>query len=103
MTLGEALRQLRQFDEEPVSWQEPSIYAEEPLQVSSSAVVEWSMPKGGLPAEAAKQLLYYFVGVRKALDLLGDDYERLLCTDQIEEMCALLAKRVVASHAKHSK
>lgn len=97
LTLGEIIRRLPQFDEEPVSWQEPSIYAKEPMQSSSEAVVEWSLPKGGLPAQAAEKLLYYFVPVRKALELLGNDYEHLLKADKIEELCALLAIRVEKS------
>jgi hypothetical protein len=93
-TLSDIVRDLRSFDEEPVSWQEPTIYAEEPWTAASRAIVCWSTPKGGLPDEAAKLRLGYFIDVRSAARLLDDKYDQLLLTGRYGELSELLITAV---------
>jgi hypothetical protein len=92
--LSDVIRDLRSFDKAEVLFQEPSIYAAEPWGSTSEAVVEWSMPKGGLPDTAAKRLLMYLISVRGALKVLGRDYDTLLRDGRIDELCALVIRHV---------
>lgn len=93
-TLAGILRDLRSYDEEPVSGQEPTIYAAEPWAPHSPAIVSWSITKGGLPDDAAKLRLVRLVEVRSALRLLADQYDHLVLEDRLDELSALLLTRV---------
>ena len=93
-TLSDIVLNLRSYDEEPVSWQELTIYAEEPWTAHSQAIVCWSMPKGGLPDAAAKLRLVRLVEVRSAVRLLADKYDQLAFGDRLDELCTLLIARV---------
>jgi hypothetical protein len=92
-TLSDIVRDLQRYNEEPVSWQEPTIYAEEPWTANSQAIVCWSLPKGGLPDDAAKLRLVRVVEVRSAVSLLTDKYDQLV-RDRLDELCVLLIARV---------
>jgi hypothetical protein len=92
-TLLDIVRDLRSYDEKPVSWQEPTIYAEEPWATNSQAIVCWSPAKGGLPDDAAKLRLVRLVEVRSAVSLLADKYDQL-ARDRLDELCVLLIARV---------
>ena len=97
MTFAEIVGNLRSYDEDPGAWEELSIYVADPQAPQSEAIVEWSLSKGGLPEAAGhngRVLLYYLTPVRKALTLLGSDYDRLVSEEQVQELCALLVKRV---------
>jgi len=64
------------------------------------------MPKGGLPDDAATLHLVRFVEVRLAIDLLAQDYDRLMAAGRFEEICALLivhVKALVAAGASTRK
>jgi hypothetical protein len=89
-TLGEIVCDLHSYDEEPVSWQAPTIYAAEPWTANAQAIVRWSLPKGGLPDDAATLRLVRFVEVRSAIKLLAEEYEQLTTADRPDELCALL-------------
>jgi hypothetical protein len=93
-TLADIVRDLRRYDEEPIGWQEPTIYAEEPWSASSRAIVSWSAPKGGLPDAATTLRLVRLMDVRKSLRLLNDEYDQLLAAHRLEELCTLLIERV---------
>ena len=71
MTLSEVVNALPSFAAPEVSFQEPTIYAEEPWTPSSQARVLWSLPRGGLPEEAGRHALSRVTEVRTALKLLG--------------------------------
>jgi hypothetical protein len=92
--LSDVIRDLRSYDEDEVSFQEPSIYVAEPWRSTSEAVVEWSMPKGGLPDTAAKRLLMYLISVRGALKVLGHEYDALVRDGRVDDLCALLVEHV---------
>jgi hypothetical protein len=94
-TLADVVRNLRSHDEDPFSWQEPTIYAAEPWTAQSQALVSWSMPKGGLPEDAAQLRLVRLVEVRTAIKLLAENYDQLLAAGRFDEICALLISRVI--------
>jgi hypothetical protein len=102
VVLSDVIRDLRSYDEGEVSFQEPSIYVAEPWSSTSEAVVEWSLPKGGLPDTAAKRLLLYFISVRGALRVLGGQYDTLVRHGRVEELCALLVEHVNQAKAGHT-
>ena len=77
-----------------MSFQEPSIYVAEPWLPTSAAVVEWSLPKGGLPDAAAKPLLLHLISVQGALRALGDQYDALVRDGRVDEFCVLLVAHV---------
>ena len=77
-TLADIVRDLRRYDEEPIGWQEPTIYAEKPWSASSPAIVSWSEPKGGLPGAVTTLRLVRLMDVRKSLRMLKDEYDHLL-------------------------
>jgi len=93
-TLADILRHLRTYDQEPYAWQEPTIYPAEPWSASAQAIVTWSMPKGGLPDDAAKLGLVRVIEVRGAIKLLADQFDQLVKEDRMDELCALLVVRV---------
>jgi hypothetical protein len=103
MTLADILQNLKSYDEEPFDCQDPTIYAAEPWTAHSQAVVSWSMPKGGLPEDAAKLRLMCLIEVRKAIGLLADQYDQLLRDNRLEELCQLLVSRVQQLHANPTK
>jgi len=70
ITLADILQNLKSYDEEPFDCQDPTIYAAEPWTAHSQAIVSWSMPKGGLPEDAAKLRLMCLIEVRKAIGIL---------------------------------
>jgi hypothetical protein len=92
--LSDVIRDLRRYDEGEVSYQEPSIYAAEPWGPDSEAVVERSMPKGGLPGTAAKRLLMYLISVRGALKALGVEYDSMVHDGRVDELCGLLIRLI---------
>ena len=94
-TLADIVRDLRSYAEDPVGWQEPTIYATEPWSAYSDAIISWSMPKGGLPDDAARLRLVRFVEVRSAIELLAEDYDRLTTVGRFDEICVLLISRVM--------
>jgi hypothetical protein len=94
LTLLEVIRGLHDYDEEPVSFQEPTIYASEPWSPQSEAVVEWCPPKGGLPESAAQRRLVRIVEVRKAIVLLEDCYPQRSQRGEFEELANTLIQRV---------
>ena len=91
--LADLVRYLHKYAEDPVGWQEPTIYAAEPWSAHSEAIISWSMPKGGLPDDAARLRLVRFVEVRSAIELLAEDYDRLTTEGRFDELCALLISR----------
>jgi hypothetical protein len=93
-TLADIVRDLHSYDEEPVSWQEPTIYAAEPWTAQSQAIVSWSMPKGGLPDSAAQLRMVRLVEVRTAIKLLAENYDQLVAASRFDEICSLLISRV---------
>jgi hypothetical protein len=101
--LSDVIRELRSYDEGEVSFQEPSIYVAEPWRSNSEAVVEWSMPKGGLPANAARQLLMYLISIRGALKFFGDQYDALARGGRIDDLCALLIEHVNQANAGRTR
>ena len=94
MILSDVIRDLRSYDKDEVSFQEPSIYVAEPWLPTSAAVVEWSLPKGGLPDAAAKPLLLHLISVQGALRALGDQYDALVRDGRVDELCVLLVAHV---------
>jgi hypothetical protein len=92
--LAEIVRDLNRYDEQPLSGQEPTIYAQEPWTAQSQAIVCWSMPKGGLPPDAAKLRLVRLVEVRLAVRLLADNYDQIMLEGRLDELCVLLISRV---------
>jgi hypothetical protein len=94
LILSDVIRDLRRYDEGEVSYQEPSIYAAEPWGPGSEAVVEWSVPKGGLPGTAAKRLLMYLTSVRGALQALGPGYDSMVHEGRVDELCGLLIRHI---------
>jgi hypothetical protein len=101
VVLSDVIRDLRSYDKGEMSFQEPSIYVAEPWHSTSEAVVEWSLPKGGLPDTAAKRMLMYLISVRAALSVLGSRYDTLVRHGRIEELCALLVEHVNQAKAGH--
>ena len=93
-TLLEVIRDLREFDAEPVSFQEPTIYASEPWSPASEALVEWCPPKGGLPEGAARRRLVRVIEVRQALILLADCYSQRSHLGEHEAIAEILIERV---------
>jgi hypothetical protein len=93
-TLSDIVRDLRHYDEEPVSFQQPTIYVEEPWVAGSKAVVSWSMQSGGLPSVPAELRLVRLIEVRSALRLLLGEYDLLVTAGRLDELCALLVARV---------
>ena len=93
-TLLDIVRDLRRHDDEPISSQQPTIYAEEPWSAESAAIVSWSTPRGGLPEDAAKSRLVRLIEVRSALRLLAGEYDQLLVGNRLDELCAMLIGRV---------
>ena len=73
MTLAEIVKALPSFAAAEVSFQEPTIYVAEPWVPPSEACVAWSLPRGGLPEEAARRGFTRLVEVREALDILAAD------------------------------
>ena len=102
MILSDVIRDLRSYDKGEVSSQEPSIYAAAPWLSTSEAIVEWSLPKGGLPDTAAKRLLLYLISVRGALRVLGGGYDTLVCHGRVEELCVLLVEHVNQANVGHT-
>jgi hypothetical protein len=100
--LSDLIRDLRSYDKGEVSFQEPSIYVAQPWLSTSEAVVEWSMPKGGLPDTAAKRLLLYLISVRGALKVLGGQYDALVRGGRVDELCVLLIEHVNRAKADHT-
>lgn len=94
MTLVDIVRNLRSYSEEPVGGQEPTIYAAEPWTAYSQAIVSWSMPKGGLPDDVAAFRLVRFVEVQSAIRLLAGEYDQLMASDCLDELCVLLIAQV---------
>jgi hypothetical protein len=92
--LSDVIRDLRSYDKDEVSFQEPSIYVAEPWGSTSEAVVEWSMPKGGLPDSAAKRQLLYLISVRGAVKVLGRQYDALIREGRVDDLCVLLIAQV---------
>jgi hypothetical protein len=101
--LSDVIRDLRSYDKDEVSFQEPSIYAAEPWDSTSEAVVEWSLPRGGLPDTAAKRLLMYLISVRGALGVLGHEYDVLVRDGRIDELCGLLVRHVNQANAGRAR
>ncbi|AHF89146.1 hypothetical protein OPIT5_01595 [Opitutaceae bacterium TAV5] len=66
MTLFEIINKLGEFD------REHTIYAVEPWSPSSAAVVEPEPQSGGVPADAEKRGMSYFLEVFIAQDFLED-------------------------------
>jgi hypothetical protein len=66
MTLLEAINKLGEFD------REHTIYAVEPWSPSSAAMVEAEPQSGGVPADAEKRGMSYFLEVFIAQDFLED-------------------------------
>jgi transposase len=62
-TLSEIVGNLRRWDQEPDGPQRPTIYAQTLWSAQSQAIVCWSMPKGGLPDDAARLQLVRLVEV----------------------------------------
>jgi hypothetical protein len=93
-TLLDIVRDLRRYDDEPISSQQPTIYAEEPWSAESAAIVSWSTPRGGLPEDAAKPRLVRLIVVRPALRLLMGEYDQLLAGNRLDQLCVLLIARV---------
>lgn len=102
-TLADIIRDLRSYDEEPVSGQEPTIYAAEPWSPHSRAMVCWSIAKGGLPDDAAKLHLVRLLEVRSALHLIADRYHSLIVEDRLNELSELLITRVQQSQQARSR
>ena len=94
MILSDVIRDLRSYDEDEVSFQEPSIYAPEPWGPGSDSVVEWSMPRGGLPNTAAKRLLMYVISVRGALEVFGAEYDSMVREGHADELCVRLIRHI---------
>jgi hypothetical protein len=99
VVLSDVIRNLSNYDEGEVSYQEPSIYVAEPWGPASEAVVEWSMPKGGLPNTAAKSLLMYLISVRDALKTLGSEYDAMVHEGRLDELCGVLIRHVTQVNA----
>jgi hypothetical protein len=93
-TLSDIVRDLRRYDDEPRGSQERAIYAQEPWSAESQAIISWSMPKGGLPEDAANLHLVRLIETRPALRLLMPEYDQLLSDGRLDELCALLIARV---------
>ncbi|MBX9652683.1 hypothetical protein K2Y11_03600 [bacterium] len=89
MKLIEAIAELGSFDDES------TIYASEPWNRDSIAIVEFESDAGCLPTEAQKAGLKYFLEVFIARDFL-DDWTRT-CGREItlEEMCARLIQYAI--------
>lgn len=63
MTLADVAARLSEFD------QTYTIYAAEPWTAASSAIVDYEPDEGGLPAEATKLGLSYFLEIEIANDV----------------------------------
>jgi hypothetical protein len=98
VTLAEIIRRLRSYDQAPVAWQEPTIYAAEPWRSETEALVELSLPKGGLPNAAAARGLVRLCEVRVALRVLGDRLHELSREDRTAELCEMLIEHVGAAN-----
>jgi hypothetical protein len=84
MTLLESIRNLDSLDEES------TIYAAEPWKADSRAIVAREADIGGLPAEAQKLGLKYFLEIFVARDFLEGWVECLDAEPTLQEKCARL-------------
>ncbi len=84
MKLIEAVRELDSFDSEA------TIYAATPWTESSDAIVAAEPAAGGLPAEAEKLGLKYFLEVFVARDFLDGWGANLGATAAVQQKCARL-------------
>ncbi len=89
MTLIEAIRDLDSFDEEA------TIYAAEPWTETSTVLIAPELAAGGLPTEAAKLGLKYFLEVFIARDFLEGWTGNLKAEPTLEEKCARLIKYAI--------
>jgi hypothetical protein len=86
MKLIEAIRDLESLDEES------TIYAAEPWHEDSEAIVAREPDSGGLPAEAEKRGLKYFLEVFIARDFAADWASALGAQPSLQQKCARLIK-----------
>jgi hypothetical protein len=98
VTLAEIIRSLPSHDQASPAWQEPTIYAAEPWGSETEALVQLSLPKGGLPNEAAARRLVRFFEVRAALRVLGDRLDKLNRENRTAELCDILIEHVIAAN-----
>ena len=98
MTLAEVLH-LRQYDNEPVETNAPSIYVAEPWGPSSEAIVEWSGEKGGVPF-GRKPILYHLANVRWVLQFFGGEFDALVAEGETDGMCRKLLIHVAAMNTQ---
>jgi hypothetical protein len=84
MTLLEAVRDLDILDEES------TIYASEPWTKDSIAIVDYEPAAGGLPIEAERLGLQYFLEVSIARDFIEDWAASSDAGAMLEQQCARL-------------
>jgi hypothetical protein len=99
VTFAEVMENLRQYDQEPVGGQAPTIYVADPWAPSSQATVEWSGEKGGVPVHR-KPILFHLTTVREALAFFGHEYDDLVSQREIEGMCRKLAHHIGMRNAQ---
>lgn len=89
MTLGEAIRDLSSLDEES------TIYAAEPWGINSEVVVAPEPDAGGIPMDAQRLGLKYFLEVFIARDFLTGWLENLDAAPTIDDQCARLIQYAI--------
>jgi hypothetical protein len=89
MTLIEAIRDLGSFDGEN------TIYAAEPWNETSTVIIAPEPAAGGLPTEAAKLGLKYFIEVFIARDFLEGWTGNLEAEPTLKEKCAKLIRYAI--------
>lgn len=89
MTLIEAVQNLESLA------QESTIYAAQPWTADSTAIVAPEPESGGLPPEAEKQALKYFLEVFIARDFLEDWSANLDAEPTPQEKCARLIQYAI--------
>ena len=89
MTLIEAIENLGTLDEES------TIYASEPWTAGSTTIVAPEPKDGGLPPDAAKLGLKYFLEIFIARDFLDDWVANLDAEPTLQEKCARLIQYAI--------
>ena len=100
MRLIEIIRSLPVLRSDELSGQEATIYAAEPWTPESPARVAWSMPKGGLPDQPARERMVRLCEVRAALIILKDCYVEWSADDRFDELTNRLIEAVQEANSK---
>ena len=96
MNLREVVAMLDLLRTDESQWMVPTIYAREPWDPESEALVAWAPMRGGLPDAAARAKMVRLTEVKSAMSLIQDQSYRLRAAGDLDALCSLLIQRVLA-------